>query len=82
MSVQQQPAKPTNFAYNVGQQQPAKPTNFAYNSVSMPANSNKVKIGDKISQAPTDSQVRPAKIQIIELSGDDDDDEEEKPSTI
>ncbi|KAI5427532.1 hypothetical protein KIW84_032799 [Lathyrus oleraceus] len=64
------------------QQQPAKPTNFAYNSVSMPAKSNKVKIRDKISQAPTDSQVRPAKIQIIELSDDDDDDEEEKPSTI
>ncbi|CAL5184985.1 unnamed protein product [Lathyrus oleraceus] len=82
VSVQQQPAKPTNFAYNDGQQQPAKPTNFAYNGVSMPAKSNEVKIGDKISQAPTDNQVRPAKIQIIELSDDDDDEEKEKPSTI
>lgn len=61
-------------------QQPAKPTNFAYNGVSMPAKSNKVRIGDKISQAPTDNQVRPAK--IIELSDNDDDDEKEKPSTI
>ncbi|CAK8532385.1 unnamed protein product [Lathyrus sativus] len=65
------------------QQQPAKPTNFAYkDGVSMPAKSNGVKIGDKISQAPTDNQVRPANIQIIELSDDDDDEENEKPSTI
>ncbi|KAL5081159.1 hypothetical protein RYX36_009580 [Vicia faba] len=69
VSVQQQPAKQTNFA-------------FKMDGVSMPAKSNEFKIGDKISQAPTNNQVRPAQIQVIELSDDDDDDENEKPSTI
>lgn len=69
MSVQQQPAKETNFAYKM-------------DGVCMPAKSNEFKIGDKISQAPTVNQVRTAQIQVIELSDDDDEEENEKPSTI
>ncbi|XP_058779337.1 uncharacterized protein At5g08430-like [Vicia villosa] len=69
VSVQQQPAKETNFAYKM-------------DGVSMTAKSNEFHIGNKISQAPTVNQVRPAQVQVIELSDDDDDEESEKPSTI
>jgi hypothetical protein len=68
MSVQQQPATQTF-------------SSFKKDGVFMPAKSNEVTIKAKNSQGPSDKQVRPAPIQVIELS-DDDDEENEKPSTI
>ncbi|KEH26643.1 GYF domain protein [Medicago truncatula] len=68
MSVQQQPATQTF-------------SSFKKDGVFMPAKSNEVTIKAKNSQGTSDKQVRPAQIQVIELS-DDDDEEIEKSSTI
>ncbi|XP_061364291.1 uncharacterized protein At5g08430-like isoform X2 [Gastrolobium bilobum] len=64
----------------VQQQQPERQTDSACNKegMSKPAESNDA----KISEGPSNKQVRPSQVEVIELSDDeDDDDKNEEPST-